>query len=309
MRSESRIKKVKESLIYLTISIILLLLIIVGLFIKNDIYGGNIAEAVSIVDTLGIMKDENPLRVALYKEIKLYEKTKLELRLETQRKTLQDQRILKDKEEQMLELKRDEESKSTGRIAYLTFDDGPSMVVTPQILDILREYDIKATFFVIGSMAEKYPEILKKTYVEGHIIGNHSYSHNYGYIYKNSSNYFTDLNKANIVLKSILGQDFQTNIIRFPGGSFGKKKSSIVKEVKKAGYNYFDWNALNGDAEGVNLSKETLISRFKETVKNKKELIILMHDTDSKITTVESLREIIDYLINKGYIFSTLDDY
>ena len=309
MRNESRIKKVKESLIYLTISIILLLVIIWGLFIKNDIYGGNIAEAVSVVDTLGIMKDENPLRVALCKEIKLYEKTKLELQLKTQRKTLQDQRILKYKEEQMLEAKRNEESKANGKIAYLTFDDGPSMVVTPQILDILREYDIKATFFVIGSMAEKYPEILKKTYGEGHTIGNHSYSHNYGYIYKNSSNYFTDLNKANKILKSILGQDFETDIIRFPGGSFGKKKSSIVKDVKKAGYIYFDWNALNGDAEGVNLSKERLISRFKETVKNKKELIILMHDTDSKTTTVESLREIIDYLKNKGYIFATLDNY
>lgn len=192
------------------------------------------------------------------------------------------------------------------KVAYLTFDDGPSSTVTPQILDILAKYDIKATFFVVGKYAEKYPHILKRIHDEGHVIGNHTYSHNYNYIYKNVSNFVKELDATKEVFKNILGEDFETDLIRFPGGSFEAWKTSFRKQVTELGYRYVDWNSLNGDAEGHNLSKERLIERFKSTYKKQNNLVILMHDTDEKYTTPEALPAIIEFLIEEGYEFSTL---
>ena len=144
----------------------------------------------------------------------------------------------KDVKEQMAELDKGK------KIAYLTFDDGPSRYVTPEILDILDSYNIKATFFVLGKQAEKNPDILKRIYEEGHSIGNHTYSHNYSFIYKNVNNFLYELEKTEEVFKNILGEDFETNLIRFPGGSFGTKKAPFRSFVLEKGYNYIDWNSL-----------------------------------------------------------------
>lgn len=191
-----------------------------------------------------------------------------------------------------------------GKVAYLTFDDGPSVETTPEILDILEEYDIKASFFVLGKQSEENPEVLKRIHKEGHAIGNHSYSHIYSHIYKKTSNLISELEITDKILKDILGEDFQTDIMRFPGGSFGKKRASFRKAVKKEGYKYIDWNSLNGDAEGHNISKKRLIKNFKDTYSNQEELIILMHDTDEKRTTAQALPNIIDFLIKEGYKFA-----
>ena len=192
------------------------------------------------------------------------------------------------------------------KVAYLTFDDGPSRNVTPKILDILYSYDIKATFFVVGKQAEKNPDILKRIYEEGHAIGNHSYSHNYGYLYKNVNNFYHELKVTERVLKNILGEDFETKLMRFPGGSFGAQKAPFRKFVVEKGYNYIDWNSLNGDAEGDQIPADKLIKRFKSTFDNQQTLVILMHDTDAKETTVKALPAIIEFLIEKGYQFATL---
>lgn len=192
--------------------------------------------------------------------------------------------------------------------AYLTFDDGPSDKNTKKILNILDEYNVKATFFVLGSMAEKHPETLKLIHESGHSIGNHSYSHNYKYIYSSTENFFADIEKCESVLKSILGEDFDTKLLRFPGGSSGNRKLEIKNEALSRGYDVVDWNSLNGDAEKLNPSKEYLIKRFKETHRNKKNIIILMHDTDAKKTTVEVLPYIIETLINEGYTLKVLDE-
>lgn len=204
------------------------------------------------------------------------------------------------------EISREDPQEENKKIAYLTFDDGPSKTVTPQILDILDKYNIKATFFVVGKYAERNPDILKRIYEEGHAIGNHSYSHNYNYIYKNVSNFIEELGITKEVFKSILGEEFETDIIRFPGGSFGDWKLSYREQVLALGYRYIDWNSLNGDAEGHYIPKEKLVERFKSTYHGQNELIVLMHDTDAKATTSEALPDIIEFLIDEGYEFGTL---
>ena len=144
-------------------------------------------------------------------------------------------------------------------------------------------------------------------YEEGHSIGNHSYSHDYKYLYKKVDNFMSELDATNKILKDILGEDFESNIIRFPGGSFGDKRASFRKAVEDKGYTYYDWNSLNGDAEGKNISKNRLVQRFKNTSRDKKELIVLMHDMWAKDTTVEALPEIIEYLQQNDYKFNVLE--
>lgn len=193
------------------------------------------------------------------------------------------------------------------KIAYLTFDDGPSTKVTPQILDILDEYDIKATFYVIGYLAERNPELIIREYENGHSIGNHTYSHNYKYVYRSVGGLFTELDKNEKVLKNILGKDFEIKTVRLPGGSFGEKRKPFRNALTERGITYIDWNSLNGDAEGHNIPKEKLVKRFKETSKGKKNLTILMHDAGAKQTTAQALPEIIEYLTNEGYEFRAVN--
>ncbi|KUO71332.1 MAG: hypothetical protein APF77_24585 [Clostridia bacterium BRH_c25] len=193
--------------------------------------------------------------------------------------------------------------------AYLTFDDGPSPLVTPKILEVLREYDIKATFFVIGKMAEQNPKLVRQIQEEGHYICNHTYSHNYKLIYSSPDNFMADVKKWEEVLKNILGEDFETNTLRFPAGSFGKKRQPFRERVKEEGYISIDWNALNGDAEALHIPADVLIDRIKETTENKNNAVVLMHDSNTKDTTAEALPEIINYLITEEYSFETLDNY
>lgn len=193
------------------------------------------------------------------------------------------------------------------KVAYLTFDDGPSKEVTPKVLDILDKYNIKATFFVTGYMSERNKDILMREWKDGQAIGNHSYSHDYKYLYANVSNFISDINKCNQVIVSILGNDYKNKIIRFPGGSFGKKLEPYRNEIQKAGYHYVDWNALSGDAESNVNSVDKLIKRVEETTKGKSHVIILMHDAPQKGTTAEALPGIIEYLSKQGYVFKTLN--
>ncbi|ERI92455.1 polysaccharide deacetylase [Clostridiales bacterium oral taxon 876 str. F0540] len=189
------------------------------------------------------------------------------------------------------------------KIAYLTFDDGPSYKVTPAVLDILKKENIKATFFVVGQTVKSNPELLKREKAEGHTIGNHTYSHNYKYLYSNTSNFLEDLKKNDSIIKSVIG-DYNDKLIRFPGGSFGKQ--AYQKAAEEAGYTYIDWNCLSGDAESKKKSVEQLIQGVKSTARGQHQLTILMHDTAGKETTAEALPKIIEYLKGQGYKFEVL---
>lgn len=203
------------------------------------------------------------------------------------------------------------------KIAYLTFDDGPSEYVTNEILDILNQKNVKATFFILGSMVDQNDyakEALKRIVNDGHAVGNHGYCHRYDMLYPNgvvnTDIFMDDIKKTENIMKEVIGEDFNTNVIRFPGGHSSWNTTSIDSILNEQGYSYIDWNTLNGDAEGNYLEAEGLVSRLEETILNlygnDDVIIILMHDTDTKQETAKSLAATIDYIRGLGYEFKTL---
>lgn len=200
---------------------------------------------------------------------------------------------------------------SKEKIVYLTFDDGPS-ANTKKILKILAKYNAKATFFVTGTHP-KYNYVIKEAYNQGHTIGLHTYSHKYNKIYRSQTAYFNDLTKVGNMVKEQIG--FVPRYIRFPGGAsntISRKYSrhimtKLVKEVKKKGYQYYDWNADSTDASGNNVPVSQLVKNA--TKSHSTNINLLCHDTQAKGTTVKALPKIIEYYQKKGYKFKAIDDY
>lgn len=199
-----------------------------------------------------------------------------------------------------------------GKRVFLTFDDGPSTSVTPHILDTLKKYNIKATFFVLGNRVSDNAELIKREYNEGHYIANHGYSHRYDKIYASSKNVLKEYNKTEQEIKKALGdENYSSNLFRFPGGSIGGEYDKIKEKAKidleRNQIAYLDWNALTNDAAGA-YTKEKIIKNLKKTVGNKNNVVVLMHDAPDKILTYETLEEIIKYLQQKGYSFKNMYD-
>ena len=191
--------------------------------------------------------------------------------------------------------------------AFLTFDDGPSSV-TNTILDVLKQENVKATFFVLGSRVEAKPDVVKRIYDEGHYIANHGYSHVYENIYASPQAVLDEYNRCNEAVKNAIGvPEYNSHLFRFPGGLVGGKYADIkiqAKELlKQNNIVHVDWNALNGDAETNNLSIDFELARLQETTQNKNSVVILMHDAPIKKVTAEALPQIISYLREQGYEF------
>ena len=202
--------------------------------------------------------------------------------------------------------------KTDGKRVFLTFDDGPSKKVTIPILDLLKQENIKANFFVLGSRVDLYPNIVKRAYEEGHYIANHGYSHQYSQIYASPNSVLEEYNKTNQSVRNAIGnQIYNTNIFRFPGGSVGgiyhdlKSEAKLILEQNNIAS--VDWNALNGDSEGLR-TEEAMVNRFKETIEGKNSVVILMHDAGDKVKTYNALPQIIEYLKQEGYEFKTFYD-
>lgn len=188
--------------------------------------------------------------------------------------------------------------------AYLTFDDGPSEN-TAAIIAILKKYNVKATFFVVGGRkAERYRLITES----GNAIALHSMVHDYDKVYKSVDAYFADLCELEELVVNATGQ--RPKIIRFPGGSSNTISNkhcngimkTLVVEVERRGYTYFDWNVDSGDALDNNVPADKLLEKIKASCDGRKSVNILLHDTGkSKQTTVEALPRIIEYLQSEGY--------
>ncbi len=191
------------------------------------------------------------------------------------------------------------------KVAYLTFDDGPTANVTPKILDVLKEKDVKATFFVLGKMMLANPDVAQRAVSEGHIIANHSFSHDYNTVYSTAESFAEEIKRAEEIIINTVGEEGYTKVFRFPGGSFNKD-AKFKEKLNDIGYVYVDWNALNGDAEGHNVSVSRQIQNITETTRGKNSVVVLMHDAATKQTTADALGTIIDVLRENGYTFKTL---
>ena len=197
------------------------------------------------------------------------------------------------------------------RIAYLTFDDGPSDN-TANILDFLKENNIKATFFVTGH--ENRMDLYKRIVDEGHTLGNHTYGHDYGQIYKSADTFLADVEKLNDLLERATGQ--RSKIIRFPGGSNNTVSRHaggagimdvICKEVTAKGYKFHDWNVDSLDASKTKQSMDIIINSVVGGSQYTDNAMILMHDAPAKTTTVDALPQIVEGLKKQGFIFKAID--
>lgn len=189
----------------------------------------------------------------------------------------------------------EEENGKKIRKVYLTFDDGPS-VYTKDILDVLKRYNVKATFFVTG-MNPQYSNFLQEILEDGHSLGIHTYSHVYADIYSSLEAYQSDFNKMRDYIYQNTGEDVR--LYRFPGGSSNnvvseETRTQILEWLKEEDIVYFDWNVYSGDAENKIISAEKIAENCIEGVKKCNTAIVLLHDSGSKKSTIEALPLIIE---------------
>ena len=197
------------------------------------------------------------------------------------------------------------------KIMYLTFDDGPSCN-TEKVLDILDEYDAKATFFVTNEFPD-YASLMKEEIKHGHAVGIHTYSHEYASIYANVQSYLDDIEKIQKVIQQQTGKP--ASFLRFPGGSSNTVSrqycagimSELSERVTKMGYEYYDWNATNGDGD-TGRDAASIIATAKQEINEQDVVMLLMHDGAGNSETVNALPEILSYCKEKGFEFRVVDD-
>ncbi len=193
---------------------------------------------------------------------------------------------------------------------YLTFDDGPSKR-TPEVLDILKKYNVKATFFVCGGTDEESAALMKRVVDEGHTIAIHSISHEYKKIYADVESYLADFYETYMCVYEATG--VKPEIFRFPGGSINSYNRftymQIIAEMTRRGFVYYDWNVSGEDAvKGAD--KTTIYSNIMNYISTDgtDRAIVLLHDSADKDDTVAVLPSVIGQLYAYGYKFDKLDN-
>lgn len=197
----------------------------------------------------------------------------------------------------------------TEKICCLTFDDGPNSATTPQILDTLAKYNIKATFFELGDKLAANKDIAKRAYDEGHLLANHTYTQKYSTIYTNWDSFWGEIQKTEALITEITGEPAY-KLVRFPGGSFNTGVYAGVKQEYRAklaenGYYFVDWSVDNGDDGTRNAAQ---ILEYVKDYTGSKPIILLMEDSNIRRATVQSLSSVIEYLQSRGYVFKRLDE-
>lgn len=198
------------------------------------------------------------------------------------------------------------------KFAYLTFDDGPS-TNTEQILNILQQHGVKATFFVIGSETEYGKHLYRRMVEEGHAIGLHSYNHVYGDVYKSEDGFMESMYQLRDLIEATTG--VKPDILRFPGGSNTTYASrhggpdlaaNLTARIHKEGMQYFDWNVSSQDATKPLVDTRVIVDSTLRGAQGRNQAIVLLHDAPAKKTTVEALPAIIEGLKSQGYTFEVL---
>lgn len=195
------------------------------------------------------------------------------------------------------------------RKVYLTFDDGPSEN-TGKILDILDDYNVKATFFVNGRTDDHSKKMYKRIVDEGHTIGMHSYTHNYSQVYASLSSFKKDFSSIQDLVYDYTG--VKSDLYRFPGGSSNQvsdtSMSTLIRFLNKEHVRYFDWNVSSGDATSNEESSDEIIENVMRDVVKYKTSVVLMHDAATKDTTVKALPELIQRIQKEGDLILPIDE-
>ncbi len=189
---------------------------------------------------------------------------------------------------------------SNEKVIYITFDDGPN-TNTPKILDLLSQYNMKATFFLLEDKIKSNPEVVERILKEGHSIGLHGQTHEKNLLYANSSSVLNEMSNTRRCLKSISGYD--TNLVRVPYGSKPHLTQAQYSSLIENGYKMWDWNIDSTDTH-ANASPSSVAKNTISEVKNYKIPVILFHD---KQITVDALPSVLRYLSSNGYISKTID--
>ena len=189
------------------------------------------------------------------------------------------------------------------KVCYLTFDDGPYLL-TEKFLDVLDEYDVKATFFTLAK--EGYDETYERQIKSGHTLANHSYQHTIRTIYDDEDTLIRDFVNHRKFTESKFG--YASRVLRFPGGSdqisyMGLSKSHVVGRIADEGYGYVDWDCTTEDGKMV-LSPEEFTANVLNNTRDRNVLVVLMHDYSRNTCT--ALPDIIEGLQDQGYIFLPL---
>lgn len=219
-----------------------------------------------------------------------------------------------DEVEKMLEGKASNNDKEI----FLTFDDGPSEN-TREILKILKEEDVHATFFDIGSALKdnkENQELLKQEIDQGNAVAGHSFSHNYKTLYPGNSvdvnKFMSELNETNEIMKSVLGKNFNARVIRMPGGYMSRRYyrdpnlKALDEAFAKDNIVSIDWDAETGDATGRHYTVEQYVQNSAKNINNLNHVILLMHDAAAKKETVQALPAIIKFYKEHGYAFKVI---
>lgn len=183
-------------------------------------------------------------------------------------------------------------------VVYLTFDDGPVSGITEKILDILKEYDVKATFFNLGSYVKKNPELTKRAYDEGHTVASHSYTHK-SEMFSSLEKFTDEINSTSDIIEEVTGE--KPKFFRTPYGT--KLKDSFKNVVYSNGMEFVSWNCETYDSRKGEKTTEDLLNAVKTTMPKKKDVIVIMHDTYGKQHTVDALPSIIEYFQSINYEF------
>lgn len=199
--------------------------------------------------------------------------------------------------------------KQSKKVAYLTFDDGPS-TLTAEYLKILKEEEVHATFFLIGQQLDgELTGIVKNAIKDGHEIGIHTYCHQAEQIYASEQSYCEDLEKTKLCIEEKL--QVTPKFFRFPWGSANayvkNYKSGVIEYMKAEEIDYADWNVSGEDSVGCP-SADSILANIRKDYKKYDEPVILLHDSATCKQTLYVLREIICELKEAGYSFGTLSE-
>lgn len=287
--------------------VILLLLVLIFMSIKlyldyNKKYKDKIDEKNKYINEISLLKNEvNENEEELNKLKSKYQNIDDEI------KKLKENFFKKAKELENKILNKETDKK----IVYLTFDDGPYLYSTPKVLNILKENNILATFFLLGKESDEIAKVYKEEYISGHTLANHTYSHKISKKYTNSiylsvDSFINDVKKLeNLLSKKFDG--YKTNIVRFPGGSSTAKglKDGIKKELYNMNYGWVDWDLGTGDGNGTDKNDPNIaFNNIFNNLKDKKIVVILMHDYSA--TTIKALPKIIEEFRKRNFVFLPL---